>query len=310
MPPHTTAAPILWQDHPDPNAPAVLLLPGMGIRAAYYRPFTEQLARRGFHTATLELRGQGTRGRVPRHGTDHGLYELTAVDLPAALTAVHARHPNSPILLIGHSLGGHVATLYAATTADAVRGIVTIAADSPYHRAHGARGPLVLTATHTAALLARTLGYFPGDHQALGGLGRQPRTLMVEWAHLARSGRYAIRRLPAAETRAAAARLPLLAVSIEGDRIAPPTSVDHLAAKLPNANTQRWHYSRQASEADRLTHVNWVHRADGLADQISTWWAQSHRSGPTRPREPGSTWRRLFAVQLPDGSTARKENPT
>jgi predicted alpha/beta hydrolase len=211
-------------------------------------------------------------------------------------------------VLIGHSLGGHIATLYAlTTTTEAIAGIVTIAADSPYHRAHGACGLLVLATTQLAAGIARLLGYFPGDR--LGGVGSQPRTLMVEWARLARSGRYQIREMPGIETQTVDAHLAVLAISIDGDRIAPPPSVDHLTSKLSNVQTKRWHYSCRAAGAERLTHVNWVTRGGGIAERIAAWHhttAAAHISNPAAMEAVRG--RRHAVAALPvDEISARKE---
>ena len=59
------APPILWHDHSDRAAPAALLLPGMGIRGPYYRPFADSLVEYGFHTGIVDLRGQGAFGPAP-----------------------------------------------------------------------------------------------------------------------------------------------------------------------------------------------------------------------------------------------------
>ncbi|MGV9679813.1 alpha/beta hydrolase family protein [Nocardia sp. NPDC003482] len=279
---------ILWQDHADAAAPVAIVLPAMGVRAKYYRPFADALVAEGFHSAVIELRGQGRTDPAPRRGTDHGFAELVTEDLPAALAAARDRFPASSLLLVGHSLGGHLAALYAAAATGArtrstetsaavaqafssVAGVVMIAADSPYHRVYGVRGPEILATTQFAAAVSRVLGYFPGDK--LGGLGAQPRRLMLEWAHLARTGRYDIAGMPCAEDELGQVRLPVLAISVAGDRVAPPASVDHLVGKLGRAEVQRWHLTREAVDGANLNHVTWVKRSGPVAAQIASWWA-------------------------------------
>lgn len=61
----------------------------------------------GHHVYTLDLRGHGASGPKAAEGADWTYDDLVQRDLPAALAAVAARHPELPRALVGHSLCAH-----------------------------------------------------------------------------------------------------------------------------------------------------------------------------------------------------------
>lgn len=267
--------------------PVALVLPAMGLRADYYRSFTTALAAAGFAAVVVDPARPGNRRAGPFARERPRLLRAGGNRRAQRREAPAGRPPGSPIVLVGHSLGGHVATLCAAAAPGSVAGLVTIAADSPYHRAHGARGPARLASAELAAAVARVVGCFPGGLRGFGGLGRQPRRLMAEWAHLGRTGRYRIDRLPQIEAAIAAVRLPVLAISVEGDRMAPPASIDHLAGKMLSAAVERWHYTAAAAGCARLTHANWAKFGSALAEQLAAWWESVAPAPPDEsPMQP------------------------
>ena len=121
-------------------------------------------------------------------------------------------------------------------------------------------------AVHALDTVTRSLGYWPGHR--LGFAGRQPRTLMTDWVHEARHGRY---RLQGDQTDYEAAlrtlTVPTLLIDIAGDRMNPPGSVDHLAARL-------------SGPADRIRvdtypdHFRWARRTpEKTIRPIESWLA-------------------------------------
>ena len=263
----TCPTPVTWQTAEIAASPVAIVLPAMGVQATFYAPFADELNQSGLHTAVADLRGQGQYLPRPNRHHDHGFFELVAEDLPKILTAARQRYPRSPLLLIGHSLGGHVATLHAGTATGnpGVSGLITIGADSPYFRAFGPKGPVVLTKAHMAAAVAQIHGYLP----TWAGLGAQPKTLLSEWARLSLTGRYRIERLPQISAGIAASTTPVLAISINGDPIAPGSSVDHLSAMFQNAPVERMHYT---DERARLDHFRWVKVSYPIVEHIRDWW--------------------------------------
>jgi predicted alpha/beta hydrolase len=149
-------------------------------------------------------------------------------------------------------------------------GTVLIAAGSAYFRAyHGRRRVHVLAGTLALRGLSAVLGYLPG--RAVGFGGREARQLIAEWARLGRTGRFEIAGAPADLSAAiAAADLPVLAISLADDGLAPQTAVDHLTAMLAGARLTRRHITR-GQLGDGVDHFRWVRRSDGIARLIGDW---------------------------------------
>lgn len=261
------------ETHDASAAPCASLvwLPAMGVPAGYYRPFAAALAERGVTVTAVDLRSQSasTGARPP----EFGYRELIEQDCPAAVAWLRDRHPGLPVLVGGHSLGGQVAALYAASNPNAVSGLVLVAAQSVYWRAYGGwNGLRMLAGTQLVGDIAAVLGYWPGHRLGFGG--RQPKRLMKDWARLGRSPRWTIKASPTDYDRALAdLDLPVLSVSVEGDRDAPPSAVDRLCTRLSSAAVERRHHVPQAG---RLTHLNWPRKAAAeIADDVATWARRS-----------------------------------
>lgn len=238
------------------DAPVVLIAPAMGMRTHYYRDLVAALAAAGVHAAVAEQRGhEASGGRRPGRDYDYGYAELVE-DLAEAAQAVRRELPQAPLVILGHSLGGQIATAYAGAGHPRPDGLVLMAASTPYWPHWG---PRLRVVGHLLPAIARVLGHYPGGR--LGFAGRESRTLMRDWGRLARDGR-----LPVGEEGLAALRLPVLAVSIEGDELGVPAAVDALAAKLPAASLTRLHL-----DVDGVDHFRWAKRPDVVVPLIVDW---------------------------------------
>ncbi|HWM87649.1 MAG TPA: alpha/beta fold hydrolase [Kofleriaceae bacterium] len=249
-----------------------LCLPAMGVEASYYDPFVRALAAGGVASLTVELRGNGSSSLRAGRGVDFGYRELVELDVGTALAAARERLPGPPIVLVGHSLGGHLAVLRAAMHPDEVAGIALIAAGTPYFRAYpGARQAYLLAGSLALRGLSAALGYLPGRTVGFGG--REARRLIAEWAHVARLGRFEFLGAPANLPAAmAAVRLPVLALSMAEDVLAPRNAVDHLAGMLPGAALTTRHTAR-GELGDGIDHFRWVRRPERIAAIVTDWIA-------------------------------------
>lgn len=90
--------------------PMVVLIHGFMDAAATWERVGVALARAGYRVAAPDMRGFGEGARVPKGGYYHFAdYVFDVADIVEALS------PNEPVLLVGHSMGGTVATLFAGT---------------------------------------------------------------------------------------------------------------------------------------------------------------------------------------------------
>lgn len=65
-------------------------------------------ARQGWRTIAFDFRGHGE-SVPPRHAADWSYDDLVRFDLPAVVECARARSDGKPVLVVGHSMGGHVA---------------------------------------------------------------------------------------------------------------------------------------------------------------------------------------------------------
>ncbi|MEY2229811.1 MULTISPECIES: alpha/beta fold hydrolase [Streptomyces] len=248
----------------------VLIWPAMAVGASYYAPLCAELARLGIASVSADLRGQGESGPRSGRASRQGYDELAARDWPRVVAAVRERFgADVPLYLLGHSIGGQISALYTAREPKGVDGLVFVAAGSVDFRGFRGAGALrVLLSTQLAASIARLWGYFPGHRLGFGG--RQPARLIRDWARIARTGRFEPAGADLVYADAlAAVRLPVLAVSVAGDALAPPTAVDRLCAVLPACTVERWHYEPEPGV--RVDHVRWARHGGPVAARIRAW---------------------------------------
>lgn len=247
--------------------PVVLVAPAMAIGSAYYRPLLEALEAQGWEARALPRRG--CEPDQPRAGRANDWTYLDEIDdIAAAVARARAERPNSPVLLLGHSLGGQLAAGHEMTRSS-VDGLVTVGGCLPHFRDYPLGG------LHIAAMsallvpaLTTVFGYLP--RPAFGGPGA--RTLMRQWARMALTGR------PPYPTERRI-RTPTLAISLAGDNLAPVRAVDTFAQRLfePEAVT-RWHYCDAAvPDGASNDHITWVRSPEAIVDRMQTWWGERAR---------------------------------
>lgn len=259
----------LLVDAPERPRAALLFACAMGVDASYYTPFAEQLSGRGILLAMCDLRGHGTSSLRPRRGVDFGYRECVELDLPEAVAVVRQREPDLPLYLGGHSLGGQLMMLHVAATTPDIAGMVLVACAIPYYRNwEGRNRTFIRMAASLFPVVGWALGYVPGDRLGFGGT--EARTLMRDWAHNARTARYA----PAGsdvdyEAALRELRVELITVNVEGDEMAPPNAVDFMFEKVPHARGPR--VEAQLSARKPGTHVRWARDPEDVVRAVAAW---------------------------------------
>ena len=91
---------------------------------------------------------------------------------------------------------------------------------------------------------------------------------MREWARWARTGRLRIGEPPQdIGACGAVIGVPVLALSLAGDRLCPPEATDALVAMIPRAPLTREHVRHDV----RRPHFDWVRRPELLLDRLTRW---------------------------------------
>jgi len=282
-PDRDTAFLVRLRPRPEPTAPVALVLPAMGVRARYYTAFADALWARGFSVVVTDLRGQGdsttAADRRRRGGGSAGGYrDRMEIDLPAVAAVARERFPGAPLVVVGHSLGGQLSVLRAARGDDGLAGIALVGTGTAHWRDFGRRSAWVLVGAWIIVAVTRALGYCPGNLFGFGG--RQPRALMLDWTRHSRTGRY---RLAGYDQDLADllgnVTLPVLAISLDADHLAPRRAVDRFARQLTGAAVTRIHLDRSSGTA-RLGHFDWAKEPGVIADHVARWTAT------LQPRHP------------------------
>ncbi|WP_441250873.1 alpha/beta hydrolase family protein [Kitasatospora sp. McL0602] len=263
---------------PDRTAPVVVVLPAMGMAARHYTPLVRALHRRGLSVVTTDLRGHGESLPTPARGVHFGYREIVEHDIGAVLRETRAAFPEAPVLLLGHSLGGQLGAVHCGLGRIRPAGVVLVASGSAWYRTFGLRAGLRrLVLSRLYVVGAALLGYWPGERLGFGG--RESARLMRDWARQMLTGRYHVRgSLVPYEQALSEVELPILAVDVENDELAPPRAVDHLCGKMPRARVTRWSYTSADADGRPLDHFRWIRHNSGLADRITDWITDTLRS--------------------------------
>ena len=141
-------------------------------QSAFVRPggLAERFRGRGWRVLTFDFRGHGQSGVGAAKGGTWAYDDLVREDLPAVVEALRARRKRGPIVVLGHSLGGHVAL--AAQGAGRLRAdaFVTVGCNLWLPELATSRALRLVEGATLALLLhvAARRGYFPARALRLG----------------------------------------------------------------------------------------------------------------------------------------------
>jgi len=182
-----------------------------------------------------DWRGLGSSSlRAGRH-SDWGYREVLTLDLPACEAAIANVLPGLPRIVGGHSLGGQLASCRLALAPDSASQLWLVASGVPYWRTFPLRNAWWLpTAYQAMRSLAILCGKLPGRRLGFGG--EEARSLIRDWTTTGLTGRYAAAGVDVdLESALARVDVPIRAVNMRRDWLAPESSLRALLAKMPRA---------------------------------------------------------------------------
>jgi len=246
----------------------VFWCPAMGVPARHYLPLAMALGARGIAMAMLEWRGVGSSNRRAGRACSWGYRELLTEDIPAGLVAAREACPDARIWLGGHSLGSQMSVLFAGLHPHDLAGLLLVAGGSPYWRCFS-RPWLIRSFCALLRPLDAIFGYYPG--RTLGFAGNEARGLMDDWSRSASSGRYEPNGLDIDfAARLGVLALPILALRLRDDWLAPASSRERLLAMLPAAGQEIVEISPPDLGGAPADHFAWMKAPGATAECIAS----------------------------------------
>ncbi|GAB2605747.1 hypothetical protein Aab01nite_00470 [Paractinoplanes abujensis] len=254
----------------DERGTTVVFLPALGVPLSYYSRLFEVWAGAGRTVVGVEHRGQPLSPIAGIRRGRFGYSDIIRADVPAVFALPEVRGAERTIL-IGHSMGGALALLSTAAGTVAPDAVVTIATGTSWCSAEfGARRRVQRYAgIRVVRTVTRTLGYWPGHRLGFGG--RQPSTVMRDWAYEASHGRFRLHGDPFDyETALSELKTPRLMLDIEGDDLINPRAVALLAKRAAQAERMRI----RSADGVRVNHFTWARRMPAeVTTPIDEWLA-------------------------------------
>ena len=211
----------------EPVGVAVLAHAMMARRTEWGRPqgagLRQRLVARGWRVISFDFRGHGDSGPRASEGGKYSYDDLVTQDLPAIHAFARARdRKRRRVVLVGHSLGGHVGLAAQGTGLVAFDRIVAVAVNlwMPQFEPSASRRALRLLMLGAVDATARRVGRFPARALRMGS-DDEAQAYFHDLGRFARTGRWtsadgAIDYLASL----ASVQVPVLQVVSEGDRMA------------------------------------------------------------------------------------------
>jgi predicted alpha/beta hydrolase len=263
-----TTVPLTWFEA-EPARCALLLLPALGIQSRLYNRLGEQLAGRGCSVCLMEQRGHGRSPLTPGRGTRYCLGDILDHDMPAAMAWVSNQSHGMPLLLGGHSLGGHLSTIYTGQHPGQLTGVVHLACAFPYYGDYsGRQSKLVRLLCSLVPLFALVPGYYPGHIMGFGG--RESAQLMRQWCEWARTGSFDFGGRKGLAEAVSNYEGPLISVSFSRDDFASEAALERAMSPFTNARVTRVRLG-EGEQGEHLGHTGWTRGPEGVVCTIMDW---------------------------------------
>ncbi len=243
----------------------------MGVASRHYEKFAMALAARGLAVALVDYRGQGHSGIRAARGVDYGYREILEEDWPRQYLAIQAALPDAKLLIGGHSLGGQLASLFAARHSNEFEGLVLVGCGSPHFATFGFfKGALFLFSFLFFRVVARIWGYYPG--RKLGFGRNEGRRLIFDWSRCGLTGRFHVGGSEFAwESAMSESRAALFAIRFDNDWYVAPRSLNALIGKMPLTRVQTailndGHFQKQGAD-----HFGWIKEPAPVVLRLIDW---------------------------------------
>ncbi|MCU4304680.1 alpha/beta fold hydrolase [Acinetobacter ursingii] len=167
-------------------AKTIVILPAIGVEIDKYQKLITGLNTNGFNTIAADYPGCGR--NIPKVSShfDYGYRDLLQDFIPQLINLAPQPHSQQNVILLGHSLGGHLATLYSQQHDVTVIGIATGNIGLHYWDLKGKIQ--ILKAISVFSLLIQIYGYLPGKKVGFGN--KEAKSLIQDWCKTGLTGTY------------------------------------------------------------------------------------------------------------------------
>jgi predicted alpha/beta hydrolase len=251
------------------DAPVVVIFPALGVRAQFYQHYAKTLSTLHIHAATIDHRGHGNSSVRPSRQCNFGYREQIEIEYVHIVHHIKTLFPQSKIVVMGHSIGGQMGSMFASRYPRLVDGLILNASCSVYYKGWGPiKGRGVLWFAMFSKWIAHRLGYYPGHKIGFGHI--EARGIIDDWHHTAISGRFAAHGSDYDYEQAMRqSTVPILALTYEGDASAPPLALQFLTTKFQSAALSVHHLRHP--QGKRYNHYSWAREPDISLKIILDW---------------------------------------
>lgn len=251
--------------------PLVAIWPGFGMGAKYFRPTAQELADRGYPVVIGELRGQGRSKAKATRKARWGYHDTASEDYPATIRAAKVElglPVDYPTLLLTHSMGGQVGSLFLARPEAKelnIVGMMGVGAGSPYKNGFvGADRRRVALGSAFMTAVSTVLGFWPAGRVDIAGYGRQSDVHVREWMRFAHTNSLANLRGEDIDYEAEMKKVtvPILLTRFTNDDDCTLASAAYLADKFNPDDV------RVEQLIGGLGHTKWARKPERVADQL------------------------------------------
>ncbi|OCQ51464.1 Alpha/beta hydrolase family protein [Photorhabdus australis subsp. thailandensis] len=215
----------------DGNGRVVVLLPAIGVEIRKYETLIEQLVKEGFQVVTSEIPGYGNSQPKPSRENDYNYSDLLRDYLPAMLDKAIELNAKEIPIIFGHSLGGHIATLFACSTDRSFSLFCVATGNVGYKNWQGMGQIQIITAAVVFNILTALYGYLPGKKIGFGI--REAKGLMRDWSRTVCTGNYY--HVSAYKGKKNNNLSKAVYICFKGDNWAPLKSSQELARLIPHS---------------------------------------------------------------------------
>lgn len=264
----------------------LLVAGATGVPQRFYRRFALHAASRGYTTLTLDYRGIGESAPAQLRGMQMDYRDWARLDLAAALHALQHLPPpdDTPLVLVGHSYGGHAIGLLPQHAA--LAGAYTFGTGAGWH---GWMPPLERTRVLLmwkllGPLMTRWAGYLPWSRLGMGE--DLPLGVYQQWRRWCQHPHYFFDDPEIGtqmRTLFAAVRTPIVAANALDDLWAPPASRDAFMAGYCNAGWRPLDIRPHSQGLGAIGHMGYFRSAGQPLWDAALDWFDTLTTGSRQP---------------------------